>query len=74
MSNWLDSSGRILNLIAFRFFRPSQTPLKPKIKTVPLQDVRKHLPTETPAISAEERHEQLARRLVSVYRRRMADF
>jgi hypothetical protein len=72
--NWLDTSGRVLNLIAFRFFRPTKTPAKPQLKTVALTDVRKHLPAATPKITPQERHEVMLRRLCSVYRRRMADF
>ena len=72
--NWLDVSGRELSLIAFRFWRPEREPLKPKIRTVPLAEVHAHLPADTPTISREQRHEILERRLVSVYRRRMADF
>jgi hypothetical protein len=72
--NWLDVSGRVLNLIAFRFWRASRDPLGPKLKTVALTAVHDHLPKDTPAISAEQRHSILERRLVSAYRRRMADF
>jgi hypothetical protein len=72
--NWLDASGRDLHLIAFRFFRASRTPAKPKLKKVALAEVRQHLPTGTPVVTPPERHEQLRRRLISVYRRRMADF
>jgi hypothetical protein len=72
--NWLDVSGRVLSLIAFRFWRASRDPLGPKLKTVPLAAVRDHLPKDTPAVTPQERHSTLERRLVSVYRRRMADF
>lgn len=72
--NWLDCSGRMLSLIAFRFFRAPEKPRNPRLKTVPLAEVRGHLPADTPVISAEERHDLLTSRLVSVYRRRMADF
>jgi hypothetical protein len=74
MPNWLDVSGRVLNLIAFRFWRASRDPVGPMLKTVPLANVRDHLPANTPVITPRERHNLLARRLVSVYRRRMADF
>lgn len=72
--NWLDVSGRVLNLISIRFFRPGATPMKPKLTTIPLAAVRAHLPDDTPVITPQERHDLLERRLVSVYRRRMADF
>jgi hypothetical protein len=72
--NWLDVSGRVLNLIAFRFWRASRDPMGPTLKTVALANVRDHLPANTPVITPRERHQLLERRLVSVYRRRMADF
>jgi hypothetical protein len=72
--NWLDCSGRTLSLVAFRFFRAPEKPHNPTLKTVPLAEVREHLPAGTPVVSAEERHDLLNRRLVSAYRRRMADF
>ena len=72
--NWLDASGRRLHLFAFRFYRAARTPIKPRLKTVPLAELRAHLPADTPVVCAQERHEQMIRRLVSVYRRRMADF
>jgi len=72
--NWLDVSGRVLNLIAFRFWRAGRDPIGPRLRTVPLATVREHLPADTPAITLQERHALLERRLVSVYRRRMADF
>ena len=72
--NWLDCSGRVLNLISFRFFRAGATPMKPKLKTVSLTEVRANLPADTPVVTPRQRHDLLLRRLVSVYRRRMADF
>lgn len=72
--NWLDASGRHLQLFAFRFFRASRTPDKPKLKTVKLAELRDHLPADTATITPAERQAEMERRLVSVYRRRMADF
>jgi hypothetical protein len=72
--HWLDVSGRVLSLIAFRFWRPGREPVRPTLSTVPLAEVRAHLPADTPNVSREARHELLERRLVSAYRRRMADF
>src|SRR6185437_14962648 len=72
--NWLDVSGRVLSLIAFRFWRPGREPTAPRLKTVPLAQARAHLPADTPSVSPKERHALLERRLVSAYRRRMADF
>lgn len=72
--NWLDCSGRVLNLIAFRFFRPLTKPGNPTIRTVAFSQVRDHLPPDTPSVTADQRHRLLSDRLVSAYRRRMADF
>jgi len=72
--NWLDVSGRVLNLIAFRFWRAGHTPMKPKLTTLPLVEIRAHLPADSPTVTPRERHALLERRLISVYRRRMADF
>lgn len=72
--NWLDCSGRVLNLIAFRFFRAPSKPANPLLTTVPLADVRDHLPSDTPGVTPDQRHRLLSDRLVSAYRRRMADF
>ena len=72
--NWLDCSGRVLNLIAFRFFRAPTKPANPTILTVPLAQVRASLPSATPTVTSDQRHRLLSDRLVSAYRRRMADF
>lgn len=72
--NWLDCSGRVLNLIAFRFFRAPSKPANPKLRTVRLCDVHDHLGDNTPHVTPEQRHRLLSDRLVSAYRRRMADF
>ncbi|VWX48258.1 hypothetical protein [Novosphingobium sp. 9U] len=72
--NWLDCSGRVLSLIAFRFFRAPTKPANPTLRTVPLADVRDHLPADTPTVTPDARHRLLSDRLVSAYRRRMADF
>ncbi len=72
--NWLDASGRVLHLVAYRFFRPQRVPAKPKITTVPLAEVRRHLPPATASVTPEQRQRQLEQRLLSVYRRRCGDF
>jgi hypothetical protein len=71
--NWLDCSGRILHLFSFRFFRAKQTPMQPRVKIVPLTEVRNHLPP-CPVIAPEARYDLLTRRYLSVYRRRCSDF
>ena len=72
--NWLDCSGRDLHLIGFRFFRAASQPSSPRLTTVPLSELGKHIPAGTPTLSPEERRQEMARRLYSVYRRRFNDF
>lgn len=72
--NWLDASGRVLHLVAYRFFRAARTPMKPKLTTIPFSELRNHLPEGTPVVTREQRQTQLERRLVSIYRRRCGDF
>lgn len=72
--NWLDCSDRVLSLIGFRFFKSPATPGKPRLTTVPLGALREHLPTDTPAVTPDERHAQLTRRLASVFRRGCTDY
>jgi hypothetical protein len=74
VANWLDASGRVLHLIAFRFFRAARAPARPKLATISLSDVHGRLPADTPRINGRERHDQMGRRLMSVYRRRCGDF
>ncbi len=73
-ANWLDASGRHLHLFAFRFFRPARELAELKLRTIPLENLNAHLPPQMLLVTPEQRHEQMVRRLVSVYRRRMADF
>jgi hypothetical protein len=72
--NWLDASGRVLHLIAFRFFRAAHTPAKPKLKVVGLNQIHQNLPADTPVVTPQMRHEQMVKRLASVYRRHCGDF
>src|SRR5690606_4065023 len=71
--NWLDCSGRILHLFAFRFFRAQRPIPNPRVKIVPLGSVVDHLPPG-PIVTPHERHELLMRRYRSAYRRRCSDF
>ncbi len=72
--NWLDASGRALQLVAFRFFRAARAPARPKLTTVPFAELATHLQAATAQVTPAERQAEMERRLVSVYRRRMADF
>ncbi|TAL03402.1 MAG: DUF1214 domain-containing protein [Rhodospirillaceae bacterium] len=72
--NWFDCSGRLLHLIAFRFFKSSQSPSKPRLETVPFAQLSEHVPADTPRVTPQARQDLMTRRLVSVYRRRFNDF
>ena len=70
--NWLDASGRVTGLIGGRYNWTETVPV-PTLRTVPLNDVRKVLPAETPVVTPEQRSDTLRRRLLSI-RRRMVDW
>ncbi len=72
--NWLDCSGRVLHLIAFRFFRSDIKQPNPRLKTVPLSDVANYMTAGAPSVTPSERQALMTRRLVSVHRRRFNDF
>jgi hypothetical protein len=56
--NWLDKADYPWGIIQMRWNRASDYP-DPTIIKVPLADVRKHLPAETPVVTPAERQEQL---------------
>jgi len=72
--NWLDCSGRLWHLVCFRFFMSKETETGPRLTTLPLAELEKHLDPSAPKISAQERQALLERRLRSVIRRRCTDF
>src|SRR5207248_1136575 len=72
--NWFDCSGRLLTLIGFRFFRSENQPTRPRLRTIALSDLRKHIPKGTPKVTAEQRMDLMRRRLYSIYRRKFNDF
>lgn len=74
LPNWFDASGRITHLIGFRFFGARSQHSEPRVRTVPLAELEKHVAPGTPRISPEQRQAQMERRLLSVYRRRFNDF
>ncbi len=68
--NWLDPGGTLRGLLIGRWLGCSSNPV-PTLKRVPLKEVRKHLPADTPVVAAEERAAQLrARRIGGQLRRR----
>lgn len=74
LPNWFDCTGRVLHLIGFRFFEVSREHTEPRVKTVPLAELDRHVSSDMPRISREERQRQMEQRLLSVYRRRFNDF
>jgi hypothetical protein len=56
--NWLDKGDYPWGIIQMRWNQASDYP-DPAIKKVPFADVRNHLPADTPAVTPEERREQL---------------
>lgn len=56
--NWLDKADYPWGIIQMRWNLASEYP-DPTIKKVPLADVRRHLPEDTPVVTPAERQEQL---------------
>jgi hypothetical protein len=59
--NWLDKADYPWGVIQMRWNRASEYP-DPTIKKVPVADVRRHLPADTPVVTPAERQEQLRTR------------
>ena len=59
--NWLDKADYPWGIIQMRWNLASEYP-DPTIKKVPLADVRRHLPEDTPVVTPAERQEQLRTR------------
>jgi hypothetical protein len=70
--NWFDTSGRTLGLLSGRYYKASSVPL-PTLRTVPIQSIHEHLPSDTPRITAGERQATLRRRRESAFRRLCGD-
>ena len=56
--NWLDTAGFNRGQFMGRWLRSDSTPL-PTAKKVPFADIRKHLPSDTPTMSPQERDASL---------------
>lgn len=67
--NWLDTFGYQRGMLVGRWHGASDYPL-PTLKKVALADVRKHLPADTPSVSAEERERSLRARNLGLQLRR----
>ena len=67
--NWLDPAGFQQGTIYGRWYDCDSCPT-PTLKRVKFSSIRDHLPGETPAVSPEERAEELRRRVRACQRRR----
>jgi hypothetical protein len=67
--NWLDPGGFKQGTIYGRWYDCDTNPM-PIIKRVPLAELRRHLPADTPVVTPQERAEELARRVRACQRRR----
>lgn len=67
--NWLDPAGFTEGTIYGRWYDCDSCPT-PTIKRVPFNEVRDHLPPDTPVVTAEERAQQLSERVRGCQRRR----
>lgn len=67
--NWLDPAGYTEGGIYGRWYDCSDEPV-PTIKRVNLAELRDHLPADTPIVTAEQRAEELRRRVRACQRRR----
>ena len=67
--NWLDTVGQRRGMLIGRWYRCSSHPT-PSVTKVKLADIRKHLPADTPTITAAERVAALRRRRVGAQLRR----
>lgn len=63
VQNWMDKADNPWGIIQMRWKVPSDAP-DASVTRCKVADVRKHLPAETPAYSAEEREEAIRRRRV----------
>jgi len=66
--NWLDPVGIGTGSVLLRWYKAKGT-ATPVTRLVPLADLRKHLPTDTPTVSSAERAEQLKVRARASLRR-----
>jgi hypothetical protein len=52
--NWLDTMGYLKGSLLGRWLESSSTPI-PRVTRIKLADLRKHLPADTPVVTAEAR-------------------
>ena len=66
--NWLDTVGRLQGSIVGRWYKCSSNPL-PQITKVPLTEVRRHLPDDTPVVTSAERADSIRARARAIQMR-----
>ncbi|MDG2026037.1 MAG: DUF1214 domain-containing protein [Acidimicrobiales bacterium] len=66
--NWLDTAGQPMGTIMGRVVNTVDR-IEPRIRVVPLAELRAHLPADTPVVTPEERSDTLRRRHVAAQRR-----
>lgn len=67
--NWLDPAGFKQGTIYGRWYDCDSSPT-PSIRRVPLAELRRFLPADTPVVTPQERAEELRRRVLACQRRR----
>jgi len=67
--NWLDTAGYRRGTFIGRWFQCSSHPV-PTVRKVPLADVRAHLPSDTPVVTADDRRAALRERRIGAQLRR----
>ncbi|MDG2306606.1 MAG: DUF1214 domain-containing protein [Candidatus Binatia bacterium] len=66
--NWLDTEGRPDGMVSYRWIWSDDAAV-PQASVVRLEDLRRHLPAETPSFGGDERRSQIERRRAGVTRR-----
>ncbi|MEZ4217839.1 MAG: DUF1214 domain-containing protein [Myxococcota bacterium] len=66
--NWLDTGGAREGMIQYRYVWTKDAP-QPRIATVPLGELRAHLPADTPHVPPAERRTRIAERQRAIARR-----
>lgn len=66
--NWLDAGGRTFGLIGGRYYGTRSVP-EPTLRTVPLADIRDHLPAGSASVTPADRTESMRRRVRALRRR-----
>ncbi len=67
--NWLDPGGFKQGTIYGRWYGCDSDPV-PSIRRVPLVDLHRHLPVDTPLVTPQQRREELRQRVLACQRRR----